>query len=63
MNDLENALTKVSVNDFKKLYGRGKPGKDLNIIFSCRSGRRSQLAQEKAIALGYKKYVYKSSIK
>ncbi|XP_023311473.1 putative thiosulfate sulfurtransferase, mitochondrial [Anoplophora glabripennis] len=54
VNDLENVLTKVSANDFKKTYGRKKPDKNFNIIFSCKSGRRAHLAQEKAISLGYK---------
>lgn len=39
---------------FKAKYGRDKPDKDSEIIFHCRSGKRSQKAAELARTLGYK---------
>lgn len=63
VGDLENVLTNVSGKDFKEKYNREKPDKNFNVIFSCRSGRRSRIALEKAVALGYKKYVQKIQTK
>ncbi|KER20167.1 hypothetical protein T265_15379, partial [Opisthorchis viverrini] len=41
--------------DFQKKYGVAKPDKsDKNIVFSCRSGKRSLLALKIANRLGYK---------
>lgn len=45
----------VKAEDFKQKYGRDKPAKDTQIIFTCRSGRRAQQAAEIAVKLGYKK--------
>ncbi|XP_023305340.2 rhodanese domain-containing protein CG4456-like [Lucilia cuprina] len=39
---------------FKAKYGRDKPEKSSEIIFHCRSGKRSQSAAELARTLGYK---------
>lgn len=39
---------------FKAKYGRDKPDMDNEIIFHCRSGKRSQKAAELARTLGYK---------
>lgn len=38
---------------FKAKYGRDKPEKNSEIIFHCRSGKRSQSAAELAKSLGY----------
>lgn len=38
---------------FKAKYGRDKPEKNSEIIFHCRSGKRSQNAAELAKSLGY----------
>ncbi|TMW44620.1 hypothetical protein DOY81_010297 [Sarcophaga bullata] len=38
---------------FKARYGRDKPDKNNEIIFHCRSGKRSQKAAELARTLGY----------
>ncbi|KAJ8931427.1 hypothetical protein NQ314_015666, partial [Rhamnusium bicolor] len=54
LNDVEEVLTGASATEFREKYGRDKPGTDFNIIFSCRSGRRSANAQERVIALGFK---------
>lgn len=40
---------------FKKKYRFGKPSLDADIVFSCRSGRRSRIALGKASKLGYSK--------
>ncbi|KAJ8936896.1 hypothetical protein NQ318_010923 [Aromia moschata] len=54
LNEVEPALVKLTPVEFQEKYGRDKPDKDFNIIFSCRSGRRSGIAQEKAKGLGYR---------
>lgn len=41
--------------EFTRLYGRTKPTVADPIIVSCRSGRRSQLAAERLVKLGYDK--------
>ncbi|XP_073820326.1 rhodanese domain-containing protein CG4456-like [Musca autumnalis] len=43
----------TSAEEFKQKYSREKPALDSPIIFYCRSGRRSQVAAETAVALGY----------
>ncbi|XP_046672944.1 rhodanese domain-containing protein CG4456-like isoform X2 [Homalodisca vitripennis] len=39
--------------EFKKMYKFSKPAQDSNVIFSCRSGKRSLAALEVALANGY----------
>ncbi|XP_050314486.1 rhodanese domain-containing protein CG4456-like [Anthonomus grandis grandis] len=39
--------------DFEAKYLTKKPGKDTEIIFTCRLGRRSGIAQQTALQLGY----------
>uniref|UniRef100_A0A1B6G2F7 Rhodanese domain-containing protein n=1 Tax=Cuerna arida TaxID=1464854 RepID=A0A1B6G2F7_9HEMI len=39
--------------EFKKMYKFPKPAQDSNVIFSCRSGKRSLAALEVALANGY----------
>uniref|UniRef100_A0A336MVY0 CSON008174 protein n=1 Tax=Culicoides sonorensis TaxID=179676 RepID=A0A336MVY0_CULSO len=54
--DVPNALSdKVSPSEFEKLYGRKKPTVDDCLIFSCCTGRRSQIAQELMLGLGFKR--------
>lgn len=53
VDTLEDVLVNMTEEDFKTIYGRDKPGKDFNIIFSCRTGKRSAQAQQLAIGLGY----------
>ncbi|XP_034244033.1 thiosulfate sulfurtransferase/rhodanese-like domain-containing protein 3 isoform X2 [Thrips palmi] len=52
LGDVPNAL---NLNDgaFKEKYGIEKPGLDAPIVFSCRSGKRSNVALQKALALGF----------
>lgn len=45
----------TSSEEFEKKYNGVKPQKDDFIIFSCRSGRRSQLALDAVAKLGYTK--------
>ncbi|KAG8274905.1 thiosulfate sulfurtransferase activity protein [Homalodisca vitripennis] len=44
--------------EFKKMYKFSKPAQDSNVIFSCRSGKRSLAALEVALANGYSKQVF-----
>ncbi|XP_023305339.2 rhodanese domain-containing protein CG4456-like [Lucilia cuprina] len=51
---LEQELSlNVKAEDFKQKYGRDKPAADMQLIFTCRSGRRAQQAAEIAVQLGY----------
>nr|AQY54359.1 heat shock protein 67b.1 [Musca domestica] len=43
----------TSAEEFKQKFSREKPSLDSPIVFYCRSGRRSQMAAETAVALGY----------
>ncbi|XP_030748713.1 rhodanese domain-containing protein CG4456-like [Sitophilus oryzae] len=43
----------VSKEEFRKRYSAHKPDKEFPIIFTCRSGRRSGIAQKTAFDLGY----------
>jgi rhodanese-related sulfurtransferase len=52
LGELEEALNK-SPDDFKKSFNRDKPSKDTKMVFSCRSGKRSLNALNKALSLGY----------
>ncbi|XP_030372933.1 rhodanese domain-containing protein CG4456 [Scaptodrosophila lebanonensis] len=40
-------------DDFQSKYGRAKPEKDADIIFTCRSGRRASEAEKIAKDLGW----------
>lgn len=55
MADLENVLKTLSEEEFKKRYGRPKPGSDFPMVFSCRLGARSAKAVQIAAQLGYTK--------
>ncbi|XP_061395007.1 rhodanese domain-containing protein CG4456-like [Musca vetustissima] len=43
----------VDAKVFRAKYGRDFPAKDMEVIFHCRSGKRSQAAAEIAQKLGY----------
>ncbi|KAF9088964.1 hypothetical protein BGX27_002592, partial [Mortierella sp. AM989] len=51
--NLEEALIKLSDQAFKDQYGFERFSKDDEVIFYCRSGRRSRLAFAQAKELGY----------
>ncbi|XP_076261033.1 rhodanese domain-containing protein CG4456-like isoform X2 [Rhynchophorus ferrugineus] len=54
LDQVEDALgPDVTNEEFKKLYSVDKPDKNTPIIFTCRSGRRSGIAQKQAINLGF----------
>ncbi|CAB3236705.1 unnamed protein product [Arctia plantaginis] len=50
---VKDALVSMSNEDFRKTYKRDKPSEDDEIIFYCRSGKRSQEALDQALKLGY----------
>lgn len=45
----------MSDKEFEQTYGRRKPTEDTEIIFYCMIGKRSGMAQQNAIGLGFKK--------
>lgn len=57
MSDVKDALVSMSNEDFRKTYKREKPSENDELIFYCRSGKRSQEALDQALKLGYSKYV------
>lgn len=54
MGDVPNAL---SMDDaaFLAKYGIEKPDPEAPLVFSCRSGKRSLTALDKALAMGFPK--------
>jgi rhodanese-related sulfurtransferase len=56
---LSEISTALGMNEdaFKAKYGWDKPKRDQEIIFYCRSGKRSASAGDVAVRNGYKKYV------
>lgn len=40
---------------FRAKYGHAKPAEEASLIFMCKIGRRSEMAANAAIALGFKK--------
>ncbi|RUS16665.1 hypothetical protein BC937DRAFT_90944 [Endogone sp. FLAS-F59071] len=54
---------KASEADFEKIYGFKKPSKDEQVIFYCKSGRRSTIATELARSQGYAGLVHGYSVK
>ncbi|XP_044268179.1 rhodanese domain-containing protein CG4456-like [Tribolium madens] len=54
LGEVAKVLTNMSSEQFQKTYNRSKPDSSTPIIFSCRSGKRSALAQEVATKLGFK---------
>lgn len=55
MGDVEKALRDLTEHEFQQLYKALKPDHDTELIFSCRSGKRSLKALKTALELGYKK--------
>lgn len=55
MGNVSTALGTMSDKEFRALYQRPKPTEDTKIIFYCMIGKRSGMAQQNAINLGYKK--------
>ncbi|KAH8417964.1 hypothetical protein KR222_009415, partial [Zaprionus bogoriensis] len=54
----------ISEADFRSRFGRVKPTKSTEIIFSCHSGRRALQSAEQAVAMGYTNvWVYDGSWK
>ncbi|KAF9914586.1 hypothetical protein BX616_007972 [Lobosporangium transversale] len=53
LSKLHDALTTLSEQEFEQQYGFKRFGKDDEVIFYCRSGRRSRLAFGQAQELGY----------
>lgn len=47
----------MSDGDFQRYYQRSKPSSNDELIFYCQSGRRSSEALDKALKLGYTKWV------
>ncbi|KAK5649608.1 hypothetical protein RI129_000637 [Pyrocoelia pectoralis] len=54
LGELENALKNMNNKEFHLKYGRTKPELQTPIIFSCKSGKRSEIAAKTATTLGYK---------
>lgn len=52
MGELEKAL-QISDDEFEKLYSIPKPKIDDELVFSCRGGKRSAQALQKALNQGY----------
>ncbi|XP_054261194.1 rhodanese domain-containing protein CG4456-like isoform X2 [Macrosteles quadrilineatus] len=53
LGDIETAFN-TPEDEFKKKYNFEKPTTEDSVIFSCRSGKRSLVALEKALASGFK---------
>ncbi|XP_072939662.1 rhodanese domain-containing protein CG4456-like [Epargyreus clarus] len=58
LGTVHDALTSMSDEEFKRQYQRPKPSSSDELIFYCQSGRRSTEALDKALKLGYVRYVY-----
>lgn len=57
MGNITPVLNSMPENEFTKQYSRQKPSEDTEIIFYCMIGKRSGMAQQNAINIGYKKLV------
>ncbi|CAG4918129.1 unnamed protein product [Colias eurytheme] len=54
LGNVTPALSTMSDDEFTKLYKREKPSENTEIIFYCMIGKRSGMAQQNAINLGFK---------
>ncbi|XP_026755462.2 rhodanese domain-containing protein CG4456-like [Galleria mellonella] len=54
LGNVSTVLSTMSENEFKQIYNRSKPCEDTEIIFYCMIGKRSGMAQQNALNLGYK---------
>lgn len=58
MGDVQKAFSKETTDEqFAKSYNHTKPNIKDQIILSCQSGKRSQIAAETLVNLGYKQLV------
>lgn len=57
VGNVHNVLKSMSDEEFLKQFDRPKPSSSDELIFYCQSGRRSTEALDKAIELGYSKYI------
>ncbi|KYN38500.1 Heat shock protein 67B2 [Trachymyrmex septentrionalis] len=53
-SDVVKEFKELSEEDFEEKYSKPKPTEDTKIIFSCRSGIRSERVQKQMQELGYK---------
>ncbi|XP_022117921.1 putative thiosulfate sulfurtransferase, mitochondrial [Pieris rapae] len=54
LGNVTPVLSTMPENEFAKQYNKEKPSDDSEIIFYCMIGKRSGMAQQNAINLGYK---------
>ncbi|XP_059056764.1 rhodanese domain-containing protein CG4456-like [Achroia grisella] len=54
LGNVSTVLSAMSENDFAQTYNRPKPSENTQIIFYCMIGKRSGMAQQNALDLGYK---------
>lgn len=54
LGEVENALKTMGDKEFHSKYGHNKPASETPLVFSCRSGKRSEMAAKTAVSLGYK---------
>ncbi|XP_045446905.1 putative thiosulfate sulfurtransferase, mitochondrial [Melitaea cinxia] len=54
LGNVSTALGTMSEKEFEKLYNIPKPTEETEIIFYCMIGKRSGMAQQNTINLGYK---------
>ncbi|CAF4814069.1 unnamed protein product [Pieris macdunnoughi] len=54
MGNVTSVLSTMPENEFAKQYNKPKPSDDSEIIFYCMIGKRSGMAQQNALNLGYK---------
>ncbi|CAH2071732.1 unnamed protein product, partial [Iphiclides podalirius] len=54
LGSVSTTLNTMSEKEFEQTYGRKKPSEDTEIIFYCMIGKRSGMAQQNAISLGFK---------
>lgn len=55
VGNVSTALGPMSEKEFQKVYNIPKPTEETEIIFYCMIGKRSGMAQQNTINLGYKK--------
>lgn len=58
VKSVPQALDGMSEEEFRCQYRREKPETSDELVFYCRSGRRSTEALNQALKLGYVKYVF-----
>ncbi|KAL0882178.1 hypothetical protein ABMA27_000724 [Loxostege sticticalis] len=54
LGDITSVLSTMPDKDFEQTYKRPKPSEDTQIIFYCMIGKRSGMAQQNALNIGYK---------